>query len=364
MTAAATLTTRVETLRGRLAAESAWWITRPQHVRYVTGVSPLPDYPAGLLVSRDAVVGLWPADVPPGAPEWADHRTYEPWPAGGAVDPAGMAAKTRELADEHALRGRAIPVDADSVPLALAGVMTAVPGSDAFAAVRRTKDEDEVATIRRNLAGNDAAFARIARELRAGVTDFDVAAWAVDELSCRARAVVAYDGNVGLGPAGADFEAQPIGRTAETGDLLFVDLYPIRDGYGGDSTRSFAVGRPDAWAAAAHERLVDALEQTERLIGPGVPADDLDRVCRRVAADADGETYAHHTGHGLGLFGQERPYLTPSSTDVLQEGDVVAVEPGAYQVGRGGMRIEDVFLVTADGCERLNGAPRVLEVCG
>jgi D-alanyl-D-alanine dipeptidase len=255
-------------------------------------------------------------------------------------------------------------VDADSVPLVLAESTTPVPSGDAIGAVTRLKDAEEIAVIRRNLAGNDRAFARVGRELGAGVTDLEVAAWAVGEVSVHAGAVVRYDGNVGLGPAGADPEAQPAGRVAAIGDLLFVDLYPMRSGYGGDSARSFHLGSPDTWVAASHERLVRALEAAERRIAPGVPAAEIDGLCRDVAADEDGATYPHHSGHGFGLFAQERPYLVPGSTDVLQEGDVVAIEPGAYRPGRGGMRLEDAFVVTAGGCERLNTAPRELMVCG
>lgn len=359
MTAGASLARRIESVRARLPHGAAWWITRRQHVRYLTGVLPLAEYPAALLITADAAAALWPGEVPDAVPEWFEHRCYEPWPAAGADDPAGLAEMSRELVADHGSVGLQALVDADAVPLALADVVTAVPGADRFAAVTRSKDADEVESIRRNLAGNDAAFARIARELRAGATDFEIASWALAELAVHAGEVVAYDGNIGLGPGGADFEAQPTGRVAEAGDLLFVDLYPIRDGYGGDSTRSFAVGAPDAWAASAHDRLVRALDEAERRIEPGLAASELDRLCREIV----GVEYPHHTGHGLGLFGQERPYVVPGSGDVLCEGDIVAVEPGAYRAGRGGMRIEDVFLVTADGCERLNSAPRVLEVC-
>jgi Xaa-Pro aminopeptidase len=357
---AAGLAARVERLRARLAHGGAWWITRRQHVRYLTGVLPLAEYPATLLVTADAVAALWPGEAPAIAPDWVDGRVYDPWDGGGHA----MAARSDELLRDYGLAGARLLFDSDSVPLALARAITPVAGADIFAEHVRGKESEEVEAIRRNLAGNDAAFARIGRELRAGASDLDVAAWAVAELSAHAGAAVAYEGNVGLGVAGADPEAQPAGRVAASGDLLFVDLYPMRDGYAGDSARSFAVGAPDDWASRAHERLVRALEVVERHLQPGFPVAELDRLCREAAADGDGATYPHHSGHGLGLFGQERPFIVPGSDDRLESGDVIAVEPGAYRPGHGGMRLEDVFLVTAQGCERLNSAPRELQVCG
>lgn len=364
MTLAEALAARVERIRSRLPGGGAWWITRRQHVRYLTGVLPLPEYPVALLVTADAVVALWPGEIPAAAPGWVDGRVYDPWAAGGGEDRAGLPALSEHLVREHGLGRAAVLLDGDSVPLALADLTAPLPGADIFARLIREKDDEEVETIRRNLAGNDAAFARVTHDLRAGVSDLDVAAWAVAELSAHAGEPVPYDGNIGLGAAGADPEAQPAGRVAAHGDLLFVDLYPMRDGYGGDSTRSFSVGKPEAWGAEAHARLVRALEAAEHHMAPGLAVAELDRLCRTAAADAYGTTYPHHTGHGVGLFAQERPYLRPGGVDELRRGDVVAVEPGAYRPGHGGMRLEDVFVVTADGCERLNTAPRLLQVCG
>jgi Xaa-Pro aminopeptidase len=200
--------------------------------------------------------------------------------------------------------------------------------------------------------------------LRIGDSDLDVLSWAMDEILRHAGAPVAYDGNLGLGSAGGDFEAQPQGVRAAAGDVLFVDLYPMRHGYAGDSTRSFVMGHPPAWAVAAHARLVRALEAAEAALLPGTAAGEVDRVCREAAASDGGEAIPHHVGHGLGIFGQEAPYLVPGNPDLLRTGDVVAVEPGVYRPGEGGLRLEDVFVVTESGARRLTGAPRELRVCG
>jgi Xaa-Pro aminopeptidase len=87
----------------------------------------------------------------------------------------------------------------------------------------------------------------------------------------------------------------------------------------------------------------------------------VDRSCRGLLDDAvEGGVFPHHTGHGVGLRAHEPPYLIPGSQDVLRVGDVICVEPGLYFPGRGGLRLEEVFLVTDDGGQCLTGFPRAL----
>ena len=185
----------------------------------------------------------------------------------------------------------------------------------------------------------------------------------MEALGRAAGEAVSWNGNIGLGARGDYFDAQAGGAVAAARDLLFLDLYPRRRHYVGDSTRTFVVGVPEQWHKTAYARLVQALEEVEALIRPGALAGELDAVCRRSLEFGTG-VFPHHTGHGLGLFAQEPPYLVPDNPDSLRPGDVVAVEPGLYFEGIGGMRLEDVFEVTVGGCRRLNEFPRELVVCG
>ena len=296
--------------------------------------------------------------MPAAAPSWIASTTFDPWSDGEG----GLAVATRELVDAHGLRALSVIVDADAIPLELAGCDVR-HGSRLFAALVREKSAAEVGLIAANLAGNDAAFARIARELRIGDSDLDVLSWAMDEISRHAGAPVAYDGNLGLGSAGGDFEAQPQGVRAAAGDVLFVDLYPMRHGYAGDSTRSFVMGHPPAWAVAAHARLVRALEAAEAALLPGTAAGEVDRVCREAAAADGGEAIPHHVGHGLGIFGQEPPYLVPGNPDLLRSrrrrrGGAWRVSPRRGRAASGGrLRGHRGWRAAADG--RATRAPGV-----
>jgi Xaa-Pro aminopeptidase len=325
-------------------------LTRPHHLYYVLGVEPPAESAAALLVAREGLRAVWPEGI--AVPD-LDVLHY-----GGSTDVDDFAAAcVRQFA---AVAGEPLLVDADVAPLGLAGVRD---GRHVLHELVRTKDADEVATIRENLAGNDAAFEAVGREFRVGMTDFDVMALCLHELAVRAGGPVAYEANIGLDALGGNADAQPGGAVAGEGSVVFVDLYPRRAHYVGDSTRSFALEPVAPWIVEAHGRLEAALEAGERLLRPGVAARTIDAACRAAAAGPAG-TYAHHTGHGLGLTAPEPPYLVPGSRDEIRVGDVVALEPGYYVPGSGGMRLEDVFLVTEDGPVRLNAYPRRLTLCG
>jgi Xaa-Pro aminopeptidase len=102
----------------------------------------------------------------------------------------------------------------------------------------------------------------------------------------------------------------------------------------------------------------------EAKLGPGVPAAELDQVCRTTLEREDRPGhFPHHTGHGVGLLPHEPPYLIPGSSDVIHSGDVICVEPGLYFPGRGGVRLEEVYYITDDGIRPLTRYPRRLTRC-
>ena len=228
----------------------------------------------------------------------------------------------------------------------------------------RRKTPTEIAVIERNLRANDLAFGAVAEALGPGVSDIDVYATSLLALAQETKGPIAWDGCVGVGVRGDYFDAQPCGAVAADGDTVFVDLFPRRNHYAGDSARSFAIGTAPVWAERLHAVIVEALCAVERLLRPGASAAALDRACRDVLESNDqNAVFPHHSGHGLGVFAQEAPFLVPGSSDTLAVGDVVAVEPGLYVPGVGGLRIEDAWEITPDLPRRLNAFPRELVVC-
>ncbi|MHB8765766.1 MAG: M24 family metallopeptidase [Deferrisomatales bacterium] len=184
----------------------------------------------------------------------------------------------------------------------------------------------------------------------------EVAALCLEEgLDACAFAIVA------AGPNGASPHHEPGERVVGPGDGIVVDFGGPLGGYGCDVTRCFAVGDPGAEYRRVHQVVRQAQQAGLDAVRPGASAQDVDRACRRVIAEAGyGPFFVHRTGHGIGLEGHEHPYLVEGNDLVLEEGMTFSVEPGVYLPGRFGVRIEDVAVVTADGCRRLNLAPRDL----
>ena len=186
--------------------------------------------------------------------------------------------------------------------------------------------------------------------------EIDVATAALRAISLELGEVVSLDHNVGSGPRSAlpDPHASP--REIADGELVLVDLYPPLRGYFADLCRTWVVGSAPTEAAHQHEAVLAALRSGERLLGPGVPVAAIDRAVRQSLRASGGfdASMGHHTGHGLGIFAWEHPWIGSGSDETLMPGDVVALEPGAYRPGFGGVRVEGNYLITADGYERID----------
>jgi Xaa-Pro dipeptidase len=188
----------------------------------------------------------------------------------------------------------------------------------------------------------------------------DIAAAIVEEGHAGAAFVI-----VGSGPNGASPHHDVSERVIENGDVVVVDIGgPLPGGYYSDCTRSYAVGSaPGADVQAAYAVLQDAQERAVQAVRPGVTAEEVDAAARRLLTDAGlGERFLHRTGHGIGLDVHEEPYIVGGNALRLEPGMAFSVEPGVYLDGEWGARIEDIVVVTENGCERLNTRPRELLV--
>ncbi|MDT7579622.1 MAG: hypothetical protein QOK35_886 [Pseudonocardiales bacterium] len=230
--------------------------------------------------------------------------------------------------------------------------------------LRIRKDAAEVAQLRAAGAAIDRVHARMGEFLKAGRTEAqvgaDIAAAIVEEGHLEAAFVI-----VGSGPNGASPHHDLSDRVVETGDVVVVDIGgPLATGYYSDSTRTYAVGtEPPAAIREAYAALQDAQERAVAAVRPGVTAEQVDAAARARLTDAGlGERFLHRTGHGIGLDVHEDPYIVGGNTLPLEAGMAFSVEPGVYLAGEWGARIEDIVVVTADGCERLNTRPRDLVV--
>lgn len=226
---------------------------------------------------------------------------------------------------------------------------------------RMIKDAAEVAELRRAGDAIDAVHRRVPEWLRAGRTErevaADIAAAIVEEGHETVEFVI-----VGSGPNGADPHHEVSDRVIEDGDIVVVDIGgAVPSGYNSDSTRTYAVGEPSPEAAERIAVLVRAQQAAVDAARPGATASEVDAAARQVLADAGlGDAFLHRTGHGIGVSVHEEPYIAPGNDLVLREGMAFSIEPGIYFGGEWGARIEDIVVLTADGCERLNTAAHAL----
>ncbi len=250
------------------------------------------------------------------------------------------------------------------------GLRRALPGAEQVLAgpivreLRMRKDGTEIEGLRRAGAAIDRVHARMAEFVRAGRTEAqagaDIAAAIVEEGHTQAEFVI-----VGSGPNGASPHHGVSDRVIEAGDVVVVDIGgPVAEGYCSDSTRTYVLGEPrDADVAATYAVLRAAQAAAVEAVRPGVAAQDVDAAARSIISDAGfGEFFIHRTGHGIGLDVHEDPYIVAGNTLPLEPGMAFSVEPGIYQPGRWGARIEDIVVVTEDGVEPLNTRPHELTV--
>ena len=229
-----------------------------------------------------------------------------------------------------------------------------------LADLRRAKTAEEIATVRRAARIADDALASCLELLRPGVSERAVR----DVLEARMRELGAdgpsYDTIVASGPINsARPHHRPTERVFQSGDSVVIDVGALVDGYHSDMTRTFFVGDPIAELLDWYRTLLEAQATALDLVAPGRAVRDIDAACRAVLArDGLEEWFTHGLGHGVGLLIHENPFLNGTSRADLRPGDVVTIEPGLYRGGFGGMRIEDLILVTDSSHENLTSSPK------
>ncbi|MBI3837695.1 MAG: aminopeptidase P family protein [Planctomycetia bacterium] len=222
--------------------------------------------------------------------------------------------------------------------------------------LRRRKDPDELARLRKAIAGTAAMHARAREIIEPGVNELYV----FNEL--QAAAVGEYGEmmtGTGNDYASGERGGHPRDRKIEAGELYILDLGPAFRGYFADNTRVTAVNRkPTDEQHKAWEHILKVFSLVERSVKPGKSCKALFQEAYDWLNQATPWVFNHHLGHGIGLFPHEAPHLNPNWDDTFQAGEVFAVEPGLYGEGlRRGIRLENDYLVTETGVELLTPFP-------
>jgi Xaa-Pro dipeptidase len=218
--------------------------------------------------------------------------------------------------------------------------------------IRRRKDDDELAMIRRAIDCTEAMYVRAREIIRPGITELDV----FNQLQSAAVDVAGEP----LTALGNDFQCNspggpPRGRMAQDGELFILDLGPAYRGYYADNCRTIAVNRqPTDEQSRAWAGIAAVLEMVEKTVKPGVSCRTLFESAQAMLDDYCSGAFFHHLGHGFGLFPHEAPHLNPHWNDTFEKGDCFTAEPGLYTDElKAGIRLEQNYRVTGDGVERL-----------
>ena len=231
-----------------------------------------------------------------------------------------------------------------------------------MAQLRIVKDEEELAALRAAGAAADGVVAQIAEMQISGRTERQLAR-TIEQLTLESGHESAAFAIVASGPNGASPHHEATDRVIEHGNAVVVDFGGRLRGYGSDTSRMFVVGDPSPGFRDAFAVLREAQRAGVDAVRPGVTAQSVDQAARDVIAGAGyGDLFIHRTGHGIGLDTHEHPYIVAGNTVELAQGMAFSIEPGIYQTGEWGMRIEDIVAVTEDGVERMNRSNRDLYV--
>jgi Xaa-Pro aminopeptidase len=219
--------------------------------------------------------------------------------------------------------------------------------------MRAIKNEQEIEKIKAALKLCDFAQEETALLARAGRQEIEIwgALKGLMEIRAGGRLPVLADFIAGVRTA--DIGGLPGNYSLQEGDPVIADIVPRLNGYWGDNAGTYFVGEPAAELRKAYEVVKTTLQKGLEAVKPGVKACDLDAQMREAIQQAGYPVYPHHSGHGIGTSYHEEPRIVPYNPLKLESGMVVALEPGIYLPGVGGVRLEDVALVTADGCEVL-----------
>ena len=341
--------TRIERLAGLieeplLVAGPPYVAGGQANVRYLTG---LQSSNAAVLVEPDATATLL-----------ADFRYAA---RGREIEGATFVEVERNLlpAIGALLAGRRILFEEAHLPYAGYRALTdagveAVPAGGLVESLRAVKDEEETAAMRRAGALSDVIFEALSKERFTGRTERELVWWVERSFREAGADDVSFPTIVAAGETATSPHAEPGDGVIEEGVLVVVDAGCVIDGYCSDCTRTFAVGEISDRLQEIYGLCLEAQLAGLAAVGPGAHGRDVDAAARQVIGAAGlGDAFGHGLGHGVGLQVHEGPVLRPESTDTLEPGNVVSVEPGIYLPGEGGVRIEDLVLVTETGAERL-----------
>ena len=279
-------------------------------------------------------------------------------------------AATAALQWLHTQRAQVVGFEAERLSVAARNALAATsrrqrlrPTAGVIERARMIKEPGEVMLIREAVRLGSRLFPRVLRAIRPGVPETAVAA-SLEYAARRAGAEgMSFSTIVAAGARSALPHGVASSQVVPSKGFVLLDFGVILAGYCSDMSRTVYLGTLPARAREMYQAVREAQQAAVAAVRPQVAAGDVDAAARRVLKSAGyGRYFTHSTGHGVGLEIHEPPRLGKGQKELLQPGMVITIEPGVYVPGYGGVRIEDMVLVTPNGCEVLTPTPKDLVV--
>ncbi len=356
------MSNRIEQLRGILATES-WdaMLISDQDNRYFASGYRAEDHSgrsAGVLVITPTTAQLFTNGnnidwAQAAAPDFETVKTLAPWEK--QVGEAIKATGAKRVGIETAT----LPHDSFVRLLDQLPGIELVSVGDQIDRLRWKKTAQEVSYHRRAIEITDIAYERAIAALRSGITEREVANLIAIAFLDQGADGWGFPPTVAFGPNSAKPHHEPGDRKLQEGDAIIMDIGATVHGYTADLTRTNWLGEPPARLAEIYTIVQSAQDAALATIRAGVPANVVDSAARDVIVSAGyGEQFEHGLGHGIGVRIHDGPFLHGKNDDPIPANSILTIEPGIYIRDFGGVRIEDVVLVTDEGYELLTHAPK------
>ncbi len=233
--------------------------------------------------------------------------------------------------------------------------------SNTIAYIRSKKDLLELENIIRAITITEQALNVAKDMIIEGVKEIEIMNTVISEMINNGAEWIAFIPIIASGARAAYPHGSSSNKILKNGELVVVDLGARVNGYCADLTRTFIVGKPSKREIELYQIINDAIEQALNVISPNLKASEIDKAARQIIEEKGyGEYFTHGLGHGIGLAVHEYPTLNSTSDDIIEEYNVVTIEPGIYIPGFGGIRIEEDVLVTKNGYQLLSQFSRDL----
>ena len=227
--------------------------------------------------------------------------------------------------------------------------------------LRMVKDERELESLWQAHKIADAAFERLLKEIKSGMTEKELAARLEYYMRSLGSEGVSFDTIVASGHRSALPHGAPTDKAVEVGDFVTFDFGALYNGYHSDTTRTIVMGMANSWHREIYTVVQEAQYRGIKAARPGITGKELDGLIREyIESRGYGKYFNHGLGHGVGLEIHELPNINSRGDIVLKEGMVFSIEPGIYIQGRGGVRIEDTVVLTGEGARSLTSLKKTL----